>query len=140
QMTGATVRSVCAAALFALHPLRVESAAWVAERKDVLSGCFGLLTLIFYVRYAQSGSRGEGQGQRGGVRTSGFPPPSSGLRSDVLGSSSASRPLAWTWYWLSVLSFACGLASKPMLVTWPFVMLLLDYWPLKRFQPGRAWR
>ena len=55
QMTGATWRSLLVAALFAVHPLRVESVAWVAERKDVLSGFFGLLSLIFYARYAEAG-------------------------------------------------------------------------------------
>ncbi len=58
-LTGALWRSVVVAALFALHPLRVESVAWVTERKDVLSGCFGLLALIFYARYATLGRRGR---------------------------------------------------------------------------------
>ena len=62
QMTGATWRSLLVAALFAVHPLRVESVAWVAERKDVLSGCFGLLALMAYVRYAQgSGAEAEAE-------------------------------------------------------------------------------
>ena len=85
------------AALFALHPLHVESVAWVAERKDVLSTFFGLISLICYVRYAAGQKR-----------------------------------WASPDYWLALVFFACGLMSKPMLVTWPFVMLLLDYWPLQR--------
>jgi tetratricopeptide (TPR) repeat protein len=108
RMTGAMWRSLLVAALFAIHPLRVESVAWVAERKDVLSGCFGLLTLIFYTRYAQAKMRMAAGGTRN--------------------------------YWLALLFFALGLMSKPMLVTWPCVMLLLDYWPLERFQPRRAWQ
>ena len=98
RMTGALWRSALVAALFAWHPLHVESVAWVAERKDVLSGFFGLLALIFYVRYAQS----ETQSSKFKIQN----------------------------YLLSLFFFALGLMSKPMLVTWPFVMLLLDYWPL----------
>ena len=70
QMTGANWRSLVVAALFALHPLRVESVAWVSERKDVLSGCFGLLSLIAYARYA------EGRGRKAEARnprTEGMP-------------------------------------------------------------------
>ena len=89
------------AAVFAIHPLRVESVAWVAERKDVLSGLFFMLTLWFYARYAD-------------------------------------RPFSWGRYLLVVVSFALGLAAKPMLVTLPFVLLLLDYWPLGRMSPDRV--
>jgi hypothetical protein len=91
-------RNLFIAALFALHPLRVESVAWISERKDVLSGFFGLLTLLCYTKYATS----------------------SGL------------PRLSLSYRLAVLFFACSLLSKPMLVTLPLVMLLLDYWPLQR--------
>ena len=63
-MTGATWRSLLVAALFAVHPLRVESVAWVAERKDVLSGCFGLLALIFYARYAKVQAQGPRRSAR----------------------------------------------------------------------------
>jgi protein O-mannosyl-transferase len=108
-MTGLTWRSLWVAALFSFHPLRVESVAWVAERKDVLSGCLGLLSLIFYVRYAIGGR---------GPKPRGF-----GLLSHL--------PSA-IFYLLSLFLFALGLMSKPMLVTWPFVILLLDYWPLRR--------
>jgi tetratricopeptide (TPR) repeat protein len=94
QMTGALWRSAFVAALFAIHPLRVETVAWIAERKDVLSGVFFMLTLGAYVRYVRkpSGSR----------------------------------------YLVVALLFALGLMAKPMLVTVPFVLLLLDYWPLGR--------
>jgi len=105
RLTGALWRSWLMAALFGLHPLHVESVAWVAERKDVLSTCFGLLALIFYARYAQK-------------------------------QASGARPPATGDYGLALIFFALGLMSKPMLVTWPFVMLLLDYWPLGRFEPS----
>jgi tetratricopeptide (TPR) repeat protein len=107
QLTGAVWRSFWVAALFSLHPLRVESVAWVAERKDVLSGFFGLLTLIFYVCYVE----------RLKIRQAKY----------------------HIYYGLALIFFAGGLLSKAMLVTWPFVMLLLDYWPLGRFQRGNAW-
>ena len=87
------------AALFALHPLHVESVAWAAERKDVLSTFFGLLALLCYAQYVR-----DGRGWRAPA------------------------------YWLALVFFACGLMSKPMLVTLPFVMLLLDYWPLQRLK------
>jgi tetratricopeptide (TPR) repeat protein len=94
QMTGALWRSAFVAAVFAIHPLHVESVAWVAERKDVLSGVFFMLTLLAYVHYVRAPS---------------------------------------TWRYLTVaFVFALGLMSKPMLVTLPFVLLLLDYWPLGR--------
>jgi tetratricopeptide (TPR) repeat protein len=94
RLTGATGRSFCVAALFAVHPLHVESVAWVAERKDVLSTLFWMLTLLAYARYAE---------RPGPVR-----------------------------YLPVVLALALGLAAKPMLVTLPCVLLLLDYWPLRR--------
>jgi Tfp pilus assembly protein PilF len=104
----ATRRSAFIAALFALHPLHVESVAWVAERKDVLSGFFFLLTLWAYVRYALS------------VETSEVPSPKSRV-----------------FYGLALIFFALGLMSKPMLVTLPLVMLLLDWWPLRRVASGK---
>jgi protein O-mannosyl-transferase len=118
-LTGAVWRSAWVAALFAVHPLHVESVAWVAERKDVLSTCFGFLALLFYVCYA----RGEESGSPESRAT-----PRRAGRFHLSGS-----------YWLACGCFAFGLMSKPMLVTWPFVMWLLDYWPLSRFQAGRVW-
>jgi len=99
----ATQRFWCAAfvsAVFAIHPLRVESVAWVAERKDVLSAVFFFLTLITYVRYVRAPSFGR---------------------------------YATMW-----VLFACGLMSKPMLVTTPVVLLLLDYWPLGRLRDRKS--
>ena len=96
QMTGAFWQSAFVAAVFAIHPLRVESVAWIAERKDVLSGVFFMLMLLAYVHYVRSPS----------VRR----------------------------YLVVVFVLACGLMSKPMLVTLPFVLLLLDYWPLDRIR------
>jgi tetratricopeptide (TPR) repeat protein len=127
QMTGARWRSLLVAALFAFHPLRVESVAWVSERKDVLSAFFGLLALMAYVRYAQkSVVRGPWS-----VVSS----PWSVVRdlwSVVRGPWSLSHLPSSIFYLLSLCFFALGLMSKPMLVTWPLVMLLLDYWPLGR--------
>jgi len=100
RMTGATGKSTVVAALFALHPLHLQSVAWVAERKDVLSTLFLLLTLWAYFRYV------EGPGLNR--------------------------------YLLTLLLFAVGLMAKPMLVTLPFVLLLLDYWPLERHRIGLA--
>jgi protein O-mannosyl-transferase len=126
QITGATWRSLLMAALFAVHPLRVESVAWVAERKDVLSGFFGLLALMAYARYALGQSpkskvqslKSEGGRQKAAI---------SETQRATRNSQHAIR-----FYLLSLSFFALGLMSKPMLVTWPFVMLLLDYWPLGR--------
>src|SRR5438128_2523356 len=95
RTTHARWSSALVAALFALHPLHVESVAWAAERKDTLSTFFGLLSLIAYTRYAEA-------------------------------------PSIRRYAWVAIM-LALGLLAKPMLVTWPFVMLLLDYWPLGRF-------
>jgi len=117
RLTGAVWRSALVAALFAWHPLRVESVAWVAERKDVLSGCFGFLALLFYVRYVQGRETGKQPAAPAGQSAPAF--------------------YVSMDYWLACLWFALGLLSKPMLVTWPFVLCLLDYWPLGRFQTER---
>ena len=98
RLTGAFWTSAVCAALFAWHPLRVESVAWVSERKDLLCAFFGLLTLWAYAVYAEK--RQE------------------------------NNPLAWRHYMLAVAAFAAGLLSKPMLVTLPCLLLLLDRWPL----------
>jgi tetratricopeptide (TPR) repeat protein len=119
RLTGAVWRSLLVAAVFGLHPLHVESVAWVAERKDVLSTFFALLTLWAYARYAQE----AGNREPGGKTFN-----SADARAGIQHPTSNAQ---W-WYWSAVLFFALGLMSKPMLVTWPFVMLLLDYWPLGR--------
>ncbi len=102
QMTGRLWPSALAAAIFALHPLRVESVAWVSERKDVLSGLFFMLTLWAYVRYVR-------------------------------------RPFSLGRYLAVAAFFALGLMAKPMLVTLPAVLLLLDYWPLERAGKSASW-
>jgi protein O-mannosyl-transferase len=100
RATGSRWRSALVAFLFALHPLHVESVAWVAERKDVLSACFWFLTLWAYVRYTE-------------------------------------RP-GWRRYLAVAASLCLGLMAKPMVVTLPVVLLLLDFWPLARLrQQGR---
>jgi len=117
RMTGTFWRSALVAGLFALHPLHVESVAWASERKNVLSVFFFMLTLMAYGKYAQSkisSLKSEGAEQRSAVRGSRFTFHVS------------------TYYVLSLALFALGLMSKPMLVTLPFVLLLLDYWPLRR--------
>jgi tetratricopeptide (TPR) repeat protein len=116
EMTGALWRSGFVAAVFAIHPLRVESVAWVAERKDVLSGIFFMLTLWSYARYVR------------GQKSESLPVAEARVATSYL------RPLASGAYWLTVIFFSLGLMSKPMLVTVPFVLLLLDYWPLGRLQ------
>jgi Flp pilus assembly protein TadD len=100
RTTGQAGPSAFVAALFAIHPLHVESVAWVAERKDVLSTLLWLLTVWAWVRYAAAPRLGR--------------------------------------YLLVVLLFALGLMAKPMLVTLPLTLLLLDWWPLRRFRPGEA--
>jgi len=115
RLTGALWPSAFVAALFAWHPLHVESVAWISERKDVLSTFFALLTLLAYTRYAQKKSGVERRASRADTTV-----PALGSR-------------LWTFdYTLALIFFALGLMSKPMLVTLPFVMLLLDYWPLQR--------
>ena len=108
--TGALWRSAFVAAVFAIHPLRVESVAWVAERKDVLSGLFFMLTLWAYAFYVQKAESRKQKAETGGR----FP--------------------ASIFYLLALFFYALGLMSKPMLVTLPLVLLLLDYWPLGRWQ------
>jgi tetratricopeptide (TPR) repeat protein len=99
KLTGAMWRSAFIAALFAIHPVNVESVAWISERKNVLSTFFWIVTIMFYVWYVR------------------FP--------------------NWTRYLAVVIGFALGLMSKPMLVTLPFTLLLLDYWPLGRMKIKR---
>ena len=128
RMTGAQWRSALVAALFALHPLHVESVAWIAERKDVLSAFFFMLTLWAYARYA------EGRRKKEECRMNA----EAGLGGTVR-PISAFCILPSYFFFLSLLFFTLGLMSKPMLVTLPFILLLLDYWPLRRFQPALSW-
>lgn len=104
RTTGERGRSLAVALLWAVHPLGVESVAWVAERKNVLSGCFALVALVLYAGYVQSGSKRK--------------------------------------YWESVLAFALSLMAKPMVVVMPCLLLLVDIWPLNRFEIRSAaeWR
>jgi len=108
RMTGALWPAAIVAGLFAWHPLHVESVAWIAERKDVLSTFFGLLSLLAYVRYGSERARAP---------------------------NVAKREFGFCLLW-----FALGLMAKPMLVTLPFLFLLLDYWPLKRASIGQSAR
>lgn len=122
SMTGAFWRSTFAAALFAWHPLRVESVAWISERKDVLSGFFFMLTLWIYGLYAKSKAeekRSRGEKEMSDARKA--------LSPFLLCSLSPRR-----LYALALVCFAFGLLAKPMLVTLPCVLLLLDLWPLRR--------
>lgn len=134
RMTRALWRSAWVAALFACHPLQVQSVAWVAERGEALSACFWMLTLWAYARYVEFRHRGVGAGGRGSAETSGVSVDDS--CSDAVSSARSTRS-----YRLALVFFALGLMSKPTLVTLPFVLLLLDYWPLRRFQlPLPLWR
>jgi hypothetical protein len=107
QLTGAQWRSALVAALFAWHPLHVESVAWISERKDVLCAFFCLLTLSAYAKYA--------------------------VRDRERGAANSSVRRSTIFYFLALISFALALLSKPMAVTLPFVLLLVDFWPLNRF-------
>ena len=111
SLTGAVWRSLLVAALFGFHPLHVESVAWISERKDVLSTFFGLLCLMAYALLCRE-SESKSKVQSPKSKSKGF-------------------------YFLALLFFALGLMSKAMLVTWPFVMLLLDWWPLRRIDDLR---
>ncbi len=101
RMTGETWKCLTVAALFAVHPLNIESVAWIAERKNLLSTLFWILTLFAYVRYVEKSG--------------------------------------WLRYMQALFLFALGLTAKPMLVTLPFVLLLIDYWPLRRLSPVNRW-
>ena len=143
RMTGAPWRSACVAALFGWHPLHVESVAWVAERKDVLSALFFMLTLWAYARYARNseGRRPKLEGKPK-AKTRKTEPASQKSASAITHHASRIFPLRSSisslpssiFYLLALTCFALGLMSKPMLVTVPCVLLLLDYWPLRRWE------
>ena len=114
QMSGTSWTAGFVAAIFALHPLHVESVAWIAERKDVLSSMFWLLSMLAYLSWA-------GSAEQSGANLV-----------DLF-----SRVWKHRWYWVSFTCLVLGLMAKPMLVTAPFLLLLLDYWPLQR--PLQAW-
>jgi tetratricopeptide (TPR) repeat protein len=114
-LTGASWKSAVVAGLFGLHPLHVESVAWVAERKDVLSAFFGFLALLAYARYARAELKTQNEFQ-----------------------IQNSKLQTWHCYLMSLVLFALGLMSKPMLVTLPCVLLLLDFWPLRRLNSPRS--
>jgi protein O-mannosyl-transferase len=120
-MTGATWRSAFVGALFGWHPLHVESVAWASERKDVLSAFFFMLTLMAYAKWVSS-VEGRG-GEKLEIRSS---------KSETNSKLEARNGRAY--YILALVLFGLGLLSKPMLVTVPFLLLLLDFWPLRRFQ------
>ena len=124
-MTGAYWRSAFVAALFALHPIHVESVAWVSERKDVLSTFFGLLAIWAYAAYAA-----KSKVQSLNSKVTGGPATQHATRNPHHVSRLTFH--VSRLYLLALLLFACSLMSKPMLVTLPFVLLLLDYWPLGR--------
>ncbi len=111
RLTRKKCASAFVAALFAWHPLHVESVAWIAERKDVLSAFFGMLTLYTYARYAECKAQSTKQ-------KTGTP----------------ARSRSSMFYGLALVCFICGLMSKPMVVTLPCVLLLLDFWPLERLR------
>jgi len=132
RMTGAMWRSLMVAVLFGLHPLRVESVAWISERKDVLSGLFWMLTLWAYTRFAQGRARVEPSSLRSAAPGS--------RESSAESSRLALDPRRWTLdYGLALVFFFLSLMSKPMMVTLPCVLLLLDYWPLKRWKRECLW-
>ena len=133
RMTGAVWRSAAVAALFALHPWQVETVAWVAERKNVLSTFFLMLTLWAYARYAEVQSL-ESKVQSPESESKSRKAKDRGQMSEASHTQHATRNTfpALFYYILTLVLFALGLMSKPMLVTLPFVLLLLDYWPLGR--------
>jgi protein O-mannosyl-transferase len=145
RLTGRAWHSAFVAGLFALHPLHVESVAWAAERKDVLSGLFFILTLLAYTKYTRGESEARIPKHETRFETSkSIPQTSEKPQTSKLKAESDQRsrnqkseiknPRGKVWYIASLLLFVLGLMSKPMLVTVPFVLLLLDFWPLQRIR------
>ncbi|MGH7940055.1 MAG: hypothetical protein ACREFR_03165, partial [Limisphaerales bacterium] len=130
RLTARLWPSAFVALLFGIHPMHVESVAWIAERKDVLSAFFFMLTLLAYARYADC----ERSRDREGAISR---PKSQRL---VTSSPTEKTPSRWLFYVLALFFFALGLMSKPMVVTLPFVLLLLDFWPLRRLDNLRPAR
>jgi tetratricopeptide (TPR) repeat protein len=135
RMTGATWRSLMVAGLFGLHPLRVESVAWISQRKDVLSTMFWMLTVWAYAGYVQRRAGAGVEERAGNVQHS--TPLNRGLTSSIEQPRRGIMGHASVWYLLCLFFFALGLMAKPMVVTLPFALLLLDFWPLERQQRGR---
>ena len=149
KMTGCFWKSAAVAALFAVHPAHVESVAWISERKDVLSTLFWLLTMWAYLRYAEV-QRLESQvpSPKSQVSSSEVQVPGSKsqdpgrdeIETDSIANESENRLGTWDlglgtkFYALTVVLFALGLMAKPMLVTLPFVLLLMDFWSLERLK------
>jgi protein O-mannosyl-transferase len=148
RMTGASWRSAAVAAFFGIHPLNVEPVAWAASRKDVLSALFFLLTLLAYVRYAQAGSakdaESETRSRRCGTNSEGDRKPEIRIHESGASAEDHDSPVTHhvsrftfhvsCFYLLALLFFALGLMSKAMVLTVPIVLLLMDWWPLRRFQ------
>ncbi len=113
RLTGTIWRCAMVAALFAFHPLHVETVAWIADRKDTLSAAFWMLSMLVYTRYARNAAA--------------HPASSLGF-------------LGYRFYWLAIILFTCGLMSKPTVMVLPAILLLLDWWPLQRVKSERGSR
>jgi len=134
RMTGAHWGSAFVAALFAVHPLHVESVAWISERKDVLSTFFLLLTLVAYTRFVELSRPQPPPNATPSIKPKPKAARHSGPPSTPQAPAVAAQGSSRLYYFLSLTGFALGLMSKPMLVTTPFLLLLLDYWPLDRLR------
>ena len=131
KLTARLWPSAFVALMFGIHPMHVESVAWVSERKDVLSAFFFLLTLLAYVRYAEP-SQAKNNSQLAAPKRS--------VGGSAVAAVQTARIPHSVFYSLSLLFCILSLLSKPMVVTLPFVLLLLDFWPLQRFYRAEAER
>ncbi len=131
RLTGAFWPALAVAILFGVHPLRVQSVAWVAERKDVLSGFFFLVALLAYTAYVQHKVSQAGESLGDGTQQPGV-----GSASAAAGASRCGSK--FLCYGLALFSFALALMSKAMVVSLPVILLLLDYWPLRRLSPPQV--